>query len=321
MRTVLVGAVDSSRIALEVLIRANCTPRAVVTLPLARASRHSDFVDLRPIAAAAGIPVLEATDINASYVVDSLRAMRPDVVFVIGWSQICRAEFLSVPAQGAVGFHPAALPVNRGRAVIVWTILQERAETGSTLFWLDEGVDSGDILAQDVFPVAPDETAATLYAKHLEVLAKLLSNVLPLLESGRAPRTPQDSGRASYCARRTAHDGLIDWRAPARETWRLVRATGRPYPGAFTHLGQRRLVVWAADLVGAAPYCGLPGQVQRVDQTGALVQCGDGEHLLLRSVEVDGIGIVHPVEILKVHTKLGINWTDVVKRLIMEAAP
>lgn len=306
MRNVLVGAVESSRVALEAFGRSGEAPVAVVTLPVDRAGRHSDWVDLRPGAARLGAPVIDAADVNDPGLLDRLRALEPDHVFVIGWSQICRLPFLALPEAGVIGYHPAPLPENRGRAVIPWTILQRRTDTGGTLFWMDDGVDTGDVLAQERFGVDPAETAASLYAKHMQVLTSMLAGVLPALAGGTAPRRPQDHTRATWCARRSAADGLIDWGAPATDVWTLVRAAGRPYPGAFTvdHTG-RRLTVWEADDRGPGPYWGLPGQVQVLEDGGALVQCGDRSHVLVRSVQVEGGDPAPAADVLRVHQRLG----------------
>src|SRR5690606_27646673 len=118
--------------------------------------------------------------------------------------------------------------------------------TAATLFWLDEGIDSGPILLQELIDVAPYETARTLYVKHTETLARLLPAALDLIEIGNAPRIAQDHANASYCAKRVPEDGRIDWREPAQSVLRLIRAVSDPYPGAFTTYGDRRLIVDAA---------------------------------------------------------------------------
>lgn len=307
MRTALVGAVDSTRIALEALAEAGHPPLALFTLPPERSARHSDYVDIAPVAARHGVRVVPAPNVNAPEVLDELRRLELDYLMVIGWSQICRPELLGVARRGSIGYHPAALPQNRGRAVIPWTIIQGIESTGSTLFWMDEGVDSGDIIAQEIFAVDPGETAATLYEKHLQAVWRLMRAAVPRLAEGTAPRVPQDHARASYCSRRTADDGLIDWSRPAREVWTLIRAAGEPYPGAFTFAGAERIVVREAAYVGAAPYTGMQGQVQAVGEEGALVRCGDGEHVLLRVVQRDGEAPLPAAAVIKNHVKLGLS--------------
>lgn len=315
MRNILVGAVESTHIALETLAHYGVPPVALFTLPFSKSSRHSDYVHLEPLAVQYRVPVVEVSNINAPEVLEQIRSFKPDYLFVIGWSQICRQELLSIPSIGSIGYHPAPLPENRGRAVIPWTILQRRLDTGSTLFWLDEGVDSGDILVQEKFPIAPDETATTLYQKHSRSLQQLLSQALPMLATGKAPRTPQDHSRATYCAKRVPDDGFIDWNLPAESVWTLLRAVTKPYPGAFTFYKSKKLCVWEAEYLGDGPYWGLPGQVQAVLDTGVLIQCGDGRHILLKSVQLENELPLAANSLLRSHDKLGINLLTFYTRL------
>ena len=312
MRTVLVGAVETSLVALEALGREDAAPIAVLTLPMSKSARHSDWTDLRPAAARWKARIIEAPDVNAPEVLDTLGQLAPDYAFVIGWSQICRAAFLDIPELGAIGYHPAPLPENRGRAVVPWTILQRRADTGATLFWMDEGMDSGDILVQQRFPVAPDETARSLYDKHLVMLSRMLSVAVAQLRSAHPPRVAQDHGRATYCARRVPVDGMIDWASTAESVWTLIRAAGDPYPGAFSFHRGHKLMLWEAEYLGAAPYWGVPGQVQALAGPNALVQCGDGNHVLLRTVQRDGEERSPAAEVLRTHDRLGVDWLRLV---------
>jgi methionyl-tRNA formyltransferase len=306
MRTALVGAVDSSQIVLRGLSRLGHPPLAVFTLPLAKAGRHSDFVDLRPLGAKLGVPIVETEQINVDAVADAIRRLEVDHLFVVGWSQILRPDLLRLPRHGCIGFHPAPVPELRGRAVIPWTILLGRRTTGTTLFWMDDGVDSGDILEQEIFDVAPDETAASLVGKHTAALERMLERVVPALAAGVAPRRPQDHSRATYCARRTPADGLIDWSRGARDVWTLIRAVGDPYPGAFTFSQGRRLTAWSAELVPEAPYFGIPGQVQALGPDGALVACANG-FVRLMSVQLESGPRVPASAVLKVHERLGLD--------------
>lgn len=321
MRVVLVGAVEGSAIALDALIGSGCPPIAVCTLPLSKAARHSDFVDLRPRAVECGIPVVESSNINDPATLNALRCFEPDYIAVIGWSQICRDDFLRLPKKGCIGYHPALLPENRGRAVIPWTILQRASHTGSTLFWLDHGADSGDILLQRRIEVAPDETARSLYQKHMDALCEMLREALPLLASHSPPRAPQDHRRATYCSKRVAADGLIDWSLPAPDVWTLIRAVGEPYPGAFSFYRRKRVLIWDAELVGDAPYHGVTGQIQTLTADGALVRCGDGRHVLLKVVQTDGGMKLSPIDVFKNHERLGIDWISAYSQMVEGSTP
>lgn len=276
MRSVFIGAVHGSAVGLRALIQSGQPPVAVVTLPAEKAGRHSDFADIGTVAREAGIDVIETTNINSADTLMAIRDLKPDLCLVIGWSQICGSKFLALSKQGNIGFHPAPLPRLRGRAVIPWTILLGLENTASTLFWIDEGTDSGPILLQRSFAVASDETAQSLYDKHTDNLAVALPQAVSLVRQRAAPREVQDHSLASYCARRRPEDGLIDWNAPAEDVLRLVRALGGPYPPAFTSEDKETLEIFdARPLSDSWRYVGLTGQVQAHTENGFIVRCGD----------------------------------------------
>ena len=293
--TVFVGAVEGSCAALEALIAAGRPPRLVVTLPPSAAARHSDFAALAPLARKAGIGVHETTEINAPETLEAIRAFRPDLALVIGWSQICGEGFRGIPRLGTVGFHPALLPRLRGRAVIPWTIILGETSSASTLFWIDEGTDTGPILLQRRFDLGPDETSATLYARHVRNLVEMVPEAVEMVERGTAPRDEQDHARASVCARRRPSDGRIDWQAPAGEVERLVRALGGPYPPAFTEFDGTRVAIQRARIPANGPaYVGFPGQVQfRDGRTAFDVLCGDGRCLRVTEWSADAPAGAH----------------------------
>ena len=277
MRIVLVGAVESTRVALEALVKSGVSPGMVVTLPQADLIRHSDAVDLAAMIAFDKTQILYTSDINSSETASAILSYKPDLIFVIGWSQICKTPFRSLAKLGCVGYHPARLPRLRGRAVIPWTILTEEKITGSTLFWLDDGIDSGGILLQETFEVTPDESAESLYTKHMSALRMMVPKAVTLIESGKPPRVVQDHSQATYCARRRPEDGLINWLDSATNIQRLIRAVGAPYPSAYTRCeGQILHIDKAAFIPNSQQFVGLPGQVQTHTEPGFIVRCGDG---------------------------------------------
>ena len=281
MRALLIGAVESTAVALRALAASPDWDLAgLLTLPPELAARHSDFVDLGPAARQAGAALIRAADGNSPEAIEQVRALRPDIAFVIGWSQICRPPLVAAAGGRMVGYHPAPLPRLRGRAVLPWTILLGEPITAASLFWVDEGVDSGPIIGQRFFHVAPDETATSLYARHMAALDGLLGDVLPQIARGETPGTPQDERFATWAARRTDRDGRIDWRKPAADVARLIRAVSRPYPGAFSGDGDGRLRIFAAAATAEGRrHAAMPGQVIAVTSTGFLVACGDGDAL------------------------------------------
>lgn len=292
MRALLIGAVEGTRVAADAIAE---TPgwelAAIGTLPLELAARHSDFVDLAPTAERHGAALIRVAKCNAPDFLERMQAIAADVVFVIGWSQICGPAFRTAAGNRVVGYHPAPLPRLRGRAVIPWTILLDEKITASSLFWIEDGVDSGPLLAQRFFHVAPDETAGTLYAKHMAALDTMLRELLPRLAQGAVPGEPQDEAVATWGTRRGPSDGQIDWREPAEAVERLVRAVGRPYPGAFTEAAGERITIWSARACACAErQHAAVGQVVLLDGGGFAVRCGDGRALHVLEFESTGSG-------------------------------
>ena len=188
--------------------------------------------------------------------------------------------------------HPTLLPKHRGRAAIPWAILSGLARTGVTLFEISDGTaDSGPIVGQVEVPISPDETAETLYAKVTEAHIELVRRYVPELLDGSAPRLPQETRRASAWPKRTPADGIIDWdtRAPYLHDW--VRAQTRPYPGAFTYLGDDKIVVWRARPVGLEESVAA-GTIVGHEGDAAVVACGEGG-LVLEEVE----GVTGPLPV------------------------
>jgi methionyl-tRNA formyltransferase len=292
MRTALLGAVESTAATLAALCEAGAPPVAVLGLRAELAHRHSTYVDMSALAATRGIPFIPVVSVNSEETVERLASLDLDWLLVVGWSQICGARVLALPREGAIGYHPAALPEMRGRAPIAWTILLDRAETAGSLFLMAAEPDCGAILKQRRFAVDARETAASLLAKHLAVLEGMWRELLPLGRRAGMKAEPQDESRASYCARRGPEDGLIDWTCSAAEIDRLVRAVAKPYPGAFTYVGECRVTIWGARPWSGARHYGAPGQIAATRDRELLVSCGGYEALGVTAWEADDPALV-----------------------------
>ena len=281
MKAVIVGAVESSRVAIEAIARARDWSLALVlTLPPELAYRHDDYVDLAPAAAENGAQIHYVSNVNSDDSLQAIRAVDADAVFVIGWSQICGESFRAACKDHVVGFHPSPLPRLRGRAVIPWTILNAEPISAGTLFWIDGGVDTGPIIAQHFFHIADYETATTLYNKHMLALGLVLDEALPRFADGTAPRIAQDDRFATWAAKRTYADGVIDWSQPAAEIERLIRAIGKPYAGAWCFDGPALLTLWSADVIGApGKHSAAAGTVVSRNERIFSILCGDGRQL------------------------------------------
>jgi methionyl-tRNA formyltransferase len=269
---------------------------AVVTLPGPVDPDRSGQCRFDETAAELGAQLIETADVNAPDTVAALRAASPDAVFVVGWSQLVRERFLDVAP--AFGMHPSLLPRHRGRAAIPWAILSGLARTGVSLFEIaDATADSGPLVGQVEVTIAPDETATSLYRRVGGAHLDLLRRWLPELMAGTAPRIPQDARRASAWPRRTPADGIIDWETRAPHLYDWVRAQTRPYPGAFTFLGDTRVTVWRARPVVSdqAP----AGRVLDGRQDGVVVACGEGA-VMIEEIQAAGSEAVSGGEVAKV---------------------
>ncbi len=278
MNVALIGSVSSSWYTLDALIRGGVEVTGVLGVAESQADRISDYRSLRELALIADIPFQPFVRIAESPVESFLKSHAPDMLWVIGLSQLVSNRLITLAREGGVGFHPTMLPEGRGRAPVAWTILLG-AQAAANLFFLTDDPDAGDIIAQREVPVLPDDYSEDLIQRTNEVLAEVVLDLAPQIVSGQVPRTPQDHTKATYYDKRTPADGHIDWSQPTEQIYRLVRAAGRPYPGAFTHAADRKLTVWrgrpahADDLTESQH----PGTVARIDANGnTLVATADG---------------------------------------------
>jgi methionyl-tRNA formyltransferase len=284
MRTVWVSDDVIGRDCLLAAAESGAEIVGVITLPEETTLDRSARCRFDDVADSHGAAYLETTDLNAPATLDALRGLEPDLVFVVGWYQLVRDPFIDLAREGVFGMHPTLLPRHRGRASIAWALLSGLARTGVTLFEIvDETADSGAIVGQAVVEIEPDDTATTLFARVAVAHVDLIREYVPQLVARTAPRTPQDPLRASTWPRRLPADGIIDWETRAPYLYDWVRAQTRPYPGAFTFLGDAKLVVWRArpvELDEAVP----AGTVVAASSEGPVVACGEGG-LLLEEVE------------------------------------
>lgn len=277
MKTVLIGSVTSSRVMLEAMIQSNIPVDMVFSLDEQYAANVSGYSPIHELAAEKGIPYTKFHRIGDEENVALLRDLAPDYIFVIGLSQLVDKRILEIPRKGVVGFHPTPLPKFRGRAAMVWQVLLGVRETACTLFMLDEGMDSGDILGQEPYLIGENDYAADVERALCEAMRRLFPRVLRgLAEESIVPR-PQNEAEASYLLIRRPEDGQIDWKQPMADIHRLVRAVSRPYPGAFgLYDGAHPITVWRAEMRENPNIIGIPGQICRVDADTFDVLCTDG---------------------------------------------
>jgi len=284
MRTVWVSFDTMGRDCLEAAVTVGAQVVGVVTLPGPIDPNRSGQCSFDEVAARLGAKLHETSEINAEETLAFVRALDPELIFVVGWSQLVRDPFIALAREGVFGMHPSLLPRHRGRAPIPWAILSGLARTGVTLFEIvDATADTGAIVGQVSVDVAPDETATTLFEKLTVAHVEVIRDCVPKLIARSAQRVAQDPARASSWPKRTPADSIVDWetRAVYLDAW--VRAQTRPYPGAFTYLGDEKVVIWKARAVELEASAAA-GTIVATRPEGPVVACGDGA-LLLEEVE------------------------------------
>jgi methionyl-tRNA formyltransferase len=286
MRTVWVSFDTIGRDCLVAAAESGADVAGVVTLPGPIDPNRSGQCAFDDVTARLGAELHETTDVNAEDTLAFVGRLEPELVFVVGWSQLVHEPLIALAREGVFGMHPTLLPRHRGRAPIPWAILSGLVRTGVTLFEIvDATADSGAIVGQVEVEIAADETAATLFDHLAAAHVALVREYVPQLVQRRAPRARQDPRRASSWPKRTPLDGIIDWETRAPYLYDWVRAQTRPYPGAFTWLGDAKVVVWRArpvDLHVEAP----AGSIVSDGPEGIVVACGEGG-LVLEEVETD----------------------------------
>jgi methionyl-tRNA formyltransferase len=204
------------------------------------------------------LPVHQPVKIRDDSAIQLLREVRPDLLIVVAYGQILPKAILDIPALGCVNVHASLLPRWRGAAPVQYAILHGDRETGVTTMFINEQMDAGDIILQRPVPIRSDDTSAALQARLARLGAELLVETVGLIASGRAPRTKQDESRATYAKKLTKEAGHINWKQPAEQIERQIRAFD-PWPGAYTFLGETMLKLCRAEVV--ANVAGKPGEV------------------------------------------------------------
>ncbi len=230
------------------------------------------FDSVAELAAANNIPVYAPENINHPLWVDRIRKLAPDIIFSFYYRDMVGKQILEIPEAGCLNLHGSLLPRYRGRCPVNWALIKGEKETGITLHYMTHRPDDGDIAGQKRVSVNDDDTALSLYKKLTIAADELLAELLPAIKENRVDRIPQDQKLASYFGGRRPEDGEIDWKKGAETVRNLVRAVTRPYPGAFSYLGNRKCFFWEVNTI-EAPKNEAPGTVLSADPL--TISCGD----------------------------------------------
>lgn len=276
LRVAFIGCVESSSAALESLLEVPPQVARLVGVMTRRSSNfNADFVDVARLVRHADVPVLHAEDVPEDELQAAwLRGINADVVLCVGWSRLLGPQVLAAAPLGVIGFHPAALPANRGRHPLVWALALGLEETASSFFFMRPEADSGPLLSQVPIRIDPEDDARRLYDKVLSAIRTQVSEVVLGLANGTLEAREQDHRLANEWRRRGADDGRIDWRMAAESVHNLVRALARPYPGAHFVQGEQDVKVWRTAFVACEARNFEPGKVLAVEGQTVLIKCG-----------------------------------------------
>lgn len=284
MKIIFVSGVKFGHELLKHLLEKNWKFKAVFSYDDSKSKFYSDMVRFDGITSKYGIKHIKVQNINDEENVKIINDISPDLILVMGWSQILKNEILKIPTIGIIGSHPTELPKFRGRAPIPWSIIKNLRESALTFFWIEEDTDAGKILDQQKFIISEDDDATSVYEKITNFGKNMILKNLELLKKGEIKKIKQDESKfVENWPKRSPEDGKIDWSKSAKEIYTLIRAITHPYPGAFTFFKSKKLIIWKASLLKEE---GKPGMIMSIDKNGATIGTGRGAVKLL-SISLD----------------------------------
>lgn len=273
LRAAVVGAVESTAIAARVLDSSELELVGIAGQRPVNLASISGYFPLHDLANELQIQFLEFQSVNDARVVQTLKDWKLDYLFVVGLSQLVSSDVLDTANKGSIGYHPTSLPYGRGRAPVAWLVLME-APAASTLFEIEIGADTGEILEQVPFTVGPRMDARAVLDECYRTLEIALAQLLPKLALGWWQPKKQNEELATHLGKRDRFDGLIDWNQPARQIDATIRAAAPPHPGAYCYSGGKKLRVLGSDgVVHGSTYKGVVGKILRRHGFAYDVQC------------------------------------------------
>jgi methionyl-tRNA formyltransferase len=288
MRIVVHGQQAFGKAVLEALLKRGENVIAVYAAPEKPGARADPLKDA---ALLAKLPVYQPTSYRKPEVWAEFKALKPDLQVMAFVTLFVPEEFLNIPTHGSIQYHPSLLPAYRGASAINWPIIKGERETGLSIFWPDNGLDTGDVLLQKKTPIGPNDTLGTVYFDRLFPLGvEAMLEAVDLVKAGKAPRIKQDEAKATYEGRCGPDNARIDWGKPWELIDRLIRGCN-PAPGAWATLAGKPLKIFDAQPLPAKDPKGIGGklgEIVAVAADGFTVVCADGRFKVSRVQPADG---------------------------------
>jgi methionyl-tRNA formyltransferase len=288
MRIVVHGQQAFGKAVLEALLKRGENVIAVYVAPEKEGAKADP---LKEAAQAAKLPVHQPASYRKPDVWDEFRALKPDLQVMAFVTLFVPVEFLNIPTRGSIQYHPSLLPKYRGPSAINWPIIAGESETGLSIFWPDNGLDTGDVLLQKKTQIGSNDSLGSVYFDRLFPMGvEAMLESVDLVKAGKAPRIKQDESKASYEGRCGSDNARIDWGKPWAQIDRLIRGCN-PAPGAWTTLDGKTLKIFEAKPLPAKDPKGIGGKMGEVVEVGSdgfTVVCADGRMRVLRVQPSDG---------------------------------
>jgi methionyl-tRNA formyltransferase len=288
MRIVVHGQQAFGKAVLEALLKRGDEVIAVYIAPEKPGAKADP---IKEAALAAKLPIYQPASYKDPKVWEEFKALKPDLQVMAFVTLFVPEEFLNIPTHGSIQYHPSLLPAYRGASAINWPIIKGEKETGLSIFWPDNGLDTGDILLQKKTPISDTDTLGTVYFDRLFPMGvEAMLEGVDLVKAGKAPKIKQDESKATYEGICRAGNAKIDWGKPWEQIDRLIRGCN-PAPGAWTTIDGANLKIFDAKPLPAKDPKGIAGklgEVVAVEGDGITVVCADGRFKITRVQPADG---------------------------------
>jgi len=250
MRIVFIGTGEIGVPTLHALQESEHELVGVVTQPDKPVGRKQSITPppIKTALAGVKVPIFQPTKIKDPNAIEQIRVLAPDMIVVMAYGQILPSAVLEIPRVACLNLHVSLLPRWRGAAPIQAAIAAGDHETGITVIYMDEGLDTGDILLRRKVDILASDTGRSLHDRLAGIAPNVLFESFGLLASGQAPRIPQETQFATYAPKLDRESGRINWNEPAEVIERKIRAYN-PWPGAFTEFKNRKLKIFSASIV------------------------------------------------------------------------
>ncbi len=300
MRIVFMGTPEFAVPSLKRLVADGHEIAAVYTNPDKPKNRGMKMTPspVKVAALEAGIPVIQPRSLREEGVLEELTALAPELIVVAAYGKLLPKAVLELPEYGCINVHSSLLPKYRGAAPINWAMINGEKETGVTIMYMAEGLDTGDIIAQTVTPIQPEENAEELYSRLAELGGALLSDTVVSIANGTARRTPQDDSLHTYAPMLSRELSPIDWNRSAQAIHDQIRGLV-PWPATTFELEGKTFKAYASTLAGSTEKA--PGTLLGSDKQGILFACGDGKVLRLTELQAPGKKRMKAADFLRGH--------------------